>query len=431
MFTKWLNPTPPRGKRNPVRVWALPTRRGRNRLFGHPRVRSLSRMPVIFFTLALTTLLFAQTADPKKQEPKLKPPMPLSAPRAEKEGIEVRIKDIARFRGVRGNQLLGYGLIVGLEGTGDSKKTPFTSTLMANALKKFGTLVDPKTMQSKNIAAVAITAELPPFATPGNRIDITVQSIGDASSLKGGTLLQAPLFGQSDDTKAIAVAQGPISVGGFNASSGGSSSQKNHVNVGRIPGGGIVERAVPYQMVFGDKMYLELDDADLTTAQRLATRLGEQFPHLNPVAVDGGTIAMDIPTGSSPVLLMSQVESTTVFADIPALVVVDERTGTIVVGGNVKIGPALITRGNIRVTIERYPVISQPAPFSNGKTVVDQETDIEVLEDRAKTGQIPPYATLSDLAKLFDTLKVTAQDVIAILQALKEQGALKARIKIQ
>lgn len=387
--------------------------------------------PWVITSLVLIASAAAAQAPAAKPEVKAPPAMQVSASQAEREGIEVRIKDIARFRGVRGNQLLGYGLIVGLEGTGDTKKTPFTSTLLANALKKFGTLVDPTQMQAKNIAAVAITAELPPFATPGNRLDVTVQSIGDASSLKGGTLLQAPLYGHNDDTKAIAVAQGPISVGGFGASSAGSSQQKNHVNVGRIPGGGICERAVPYQMVFDGMLYLELDDADLTTAQRLASKLGEKFPDINAYAMDGGTISIRVPSGVSPVLLMSQVESTAVFADIPALVVVDERTGTIVIGGNVKIGPALITRGNIRVSIERYPVISQPAPFSNGTTVVDQETKIETDEERAKTGQIPSYATLADLAKLFDTLKVSAQDVISILQALKEQGALKARIKIQ
>lgn len=355
----------------------------------------------------------------------------VSANKAEKEGIEVRIKDIARFRGVRGNQLLGYGLIVGLEGTGDTKKTPFTQTLLANALKKFGTLIDPTTIQPKNVAAVAITAELQPFATPGNKLDILVQSIGDATSLKGGTLLQAPLYGQGDDLKAIAVAQGPISVGGFNAGAGGAQLQKNHVNAGKIPGGGYVERAVPYQMIFDGKMFLELDDADLTTAQRLAEKLLEKFPELTPDAVDGGTIAFKLPKDSNAVSIAAKIEATTVFADIPALVVVDEKTGTIVVGGNVKIGPALISRGNIRVSIDRYPLISQPGVLSGGTTVTDSQYDIQATEDRAKTGQLPAYASLSDLAKLFDTLKVSAQDVISILQALREQGALKARLKIQ
>jgi flagellar P-ring protein precursor FlgI len=184
-------------------------------------------------------------------------------------------------------------------------------------------------------------------------------------------------------------------------------------------------------MIFDGKMFLELDDADLTTAQRLAEKLLEKFPELTPDAVDGGTIAFKLPKDSNAVSIAAKIEATTVFADIPALVVVDEKTGTIVVGGNVKIGPALISRGNIRVSIDRYPLISQPGVLSGGTTVTDSQYDIQATEDRAKTGQLPAYASLSDLAKLFDTLKVSAQDVISILQALREQGALKARLKIQ
>jgi flagellar P-ring protein precursor FlgI len=225
---------------------------------------------------------------------------------------------------------------------------------------------------------------------------------------------------------------GPISVGGFNASAGGSSVQKNHVNVGRIPGGAIVERAVPYQVVFsGNKLYLELDFADLTTANRLAEGLTKKFPQYAPLAIDGGTVELSLPTGENPVQAMARIETSTVYADIPALVVVDERTGTIVVGGNVKIGPALITRGNLRVSIDRYPVISQPNSFGRGETVKDEINVIGAQEDEARSATLPPYATLSDLARLFETLKVSAQDVISILQALKEQGALKARVKIQ
>lgn len=352
--------------------------------------------------------------------------------RAEREGIEVRVKDIAHFRGVRSNQIMGYGLIVGLEGTGDSKKTPFTATLLSNAMKRFGTMIDPTQLDAKNVATVAITAELPPFATPGNRIDVMVQSIGDAKSLQGGTLLQAPLYGANDDQRAVAVAQGPVSLGGFNFSSGGSSVQKNHVNVGRIPGGAIVEMAVPYQMVFeGNRLYLELDEADLTTAKRLESVLKERFPEFVPHAVDGGTIQLSLPTGMSPVQAMSKVETTTVFADVPALVIVNERTGTIVIGGNVRLGPAVVARGSLRVVIDREPVISQPAPFSNGTTVSTSKDSVAVEEDTAQIGMMGPTATLNDLAKLCQTLKVSAQDMIAILQALKEQGSLKARIKLQ
>lgn len=379
----------------------------------------------------------AQKSVAQPNSPGVKPAGPtrprevISAEQVERNGIEVRVKDIARFRGVRSNQLMGYGLVVGLESTGDTKKTPFTQTLLANALKRFGTLIDPTQIQPKNVAAVAIIAELPPFATPGNRIDVTVQSIGDATSLKGGTLLQTPLYGQGDETKAMAVAQGAVSVGGMNVGAGGAQVYKNHVNAGKVPGGGIVERVVPYQMVFGNQLYLELDDPDLTTANRLSQALDEKFPGYLPRAIDGGTIEITLPKDASPVQTMALIEGTSVYADIPALVLVDERTGTIIVGGNVKIGPALITRGNLRVSVARYAVISQPAALSKGETVLDSEYDIQIEEDRARSGEIPPFATLSDLARLFDALDVSAQDVISILQALKSQGALKARLKIQ
>lgn len=355
-----------------------------------------------------------------------------SSKKAEQQGIEVRVKDIARFRGIRGNQLMGYGLVVGLDGTGDTKKTPFTSTLLANALKKFGTMIDPAQLNVKNVAAVSIVAELPPFSAPGNRIDVTVQSIGDAKSLQGGTLLQAPLYGALDDNKAIAVAMGPISIGGFQASSGGSSVQKNQANVGRIPGGAFVETSVPYQMVFeGNKLYLELDDADLTTAQRIAAKLGEKLPNFVPTAVDGGTIEISLPTGTSPVMAMSQIESTTIYADIPAVVVVNERTGTIVLGGNVKIGPAVVAQGNLKVEIQRDPVISQPNPLSGGNTVAVPRDTVTAEEETAQIGLIAPNATVGDLAKVFQAIKASPSDIISILQALKDQGALKARIKVQ
>lgn len=347
------------------------------------------------------------------------------------EGVEVKIKDIARFRGVRSNQLLGYGLVVGLEGTGDTKKTPFTATLLANAMKRFGTMIDPKDIGSKNVATVAITADLPPFTTPGNRIDVTVQSIGDASSLQGGILLQAPLYGAADEVNPIAVAQGSVSLGGFNASQGGASVQKNHVNVGRIPVGGVVERSVPYQMVFEDNtMYLELDDGDITTADRIGNKLQEKFPTFNITAIDGGTIQVKLPKGASSMKAMAMIEGTTVKADIPAVVTVNERTGTITISGNVKLGPAVIARGNLRVTIKVENDISQPNPFGAGQTAPITNTDVTAKESVVQIGVIGANATLNDLAKIFQKLKVSATDMIAILDQLKAQGALKAKIKV-
>ncbi|MCC6685643.1 MAG: flagellar basal body P-ring protein FlgI [Fimbriimonadaceae bacterium] len=350
---------------------------------------------------------------------------------AERNGIQVRIKDVGRFRGVRRNQLLGYGLIVGLEGTGDSRKTPFTQTLLANAMKSFGTMIEPGSMEAKNIATVAITAELPPFASPGNSIDITVQSIGDAKSLQGGYLLQAPLFGANDKENAIAVAQGAISIGGFNVSAGGNKIQKNHVNVGRIPGGAIVERVIPYQLVYSGKMFVELDEGDLTTANRIATRIREVRPEFNPVAIDGGTIQIDLPNSLSPVQAMSLIEMVEVKVDIPAMVIVNERTGTIAMGANVRLGPAVISQGSLQIIIEEFNEVSQPGPFSNGRTRDVTNQKVDAVEDTAQVGLLNPVTTIADLARVFQALKVTPRDAIAILQALKEQGSLKARLKIQ
>lgn len=349
---------------------------------------------------------------------------------SEEKGVEVRIKDIARFRGVRGNQLLGYGLVVGLDGSGDTKNTPFTQTLLANAMKFAGTVVDPAQLKVKNVAVVAITAELPPFAMPGNTLDITVQSIGDAKSLQGGTLLQAPLYAATRDT-VYAVAQGPISIGGFNVGTGGNTVQKNHTTVGRIPSGGIVENMVQTKTVFEGKMYLELDDADLTTAQRIAEKLQKARPQYQASAVTPGTIELKLPEGASSIQAMSDIELLTVFADIPAVVVINERTGTIVAGGNIRIGPTMIAKGSLNVTITTQLEVSQPAPFSKGQTTVVPQTQVNAGEDQAQVVVTPPITTVADLARLFQTLRVSPTDIIAILQGLQQQGALKARIKIQ
>ncbi|MCH8979863.1 MAG: flagellar basal body P-ring protein FlgI, partial [Armatimonadetes bacterium] len=267
--------------------------------------------------------------------------------KAEREGVSVRMKDIGRFRGVRSNPLIGYGIVVGLGGTGDSQQTPFTATLLQNSLQRWGTKIDATKFRPKNVAAVSITAELAPFAAPGNFMDITVSSIGDAKSLEGGTLLLAPLFGPSDFQNVIAVAQGSISIGGFNAGSGGSSSRKNHANVGRIPGGAIIERSVATQTLFdGNKLFFELYVPDLTTSQRVATALAKEFPEFFVTPIDGGSIQIVLPEGQSAMMAMSQIEQATVFADVPAVVVVNERTGTIVIGGNVRLGPAVIAHGS-------------------------------------------------------------------------------------
>lgn len=363
--------------------------------------------------------------------------MPLTAERteigvAERDGVGVRIKDVARFRGVRGNQLFGIGLVVGLEGTGDSQATPFTKTLLANALKDWGTSVDDTKMRAKNIAAVTVTAELPPFAAPGNRIDVTVQSIGDAKSLQGGFLLMSPLYGPTDRTRVIAMAQGAVSIGGFNFSASGSSVQRNHTNVGLVPEGGIVESGVVTQFVFeDDTLYLELYDPDLTTAQRVAEALREALPGGSTEAQDGGTIKITIPSGTTAMEAIGVIERTRVNADIPAVVVVNERTGTIVIGGNVRLGPAVIAHGGLSVTIDTIPIVTENVPFGEAGRQVAEQSRVDAQEDRVQIGVVKPSATVHDVARILQTLRVSARDVIAILEALRAQGALKARIKVQ
>lgn len=356
----------------------------------------------------------------------------VSIDQAEKAGIEVRIKDIARFRGHRVNMLQGYGIVVGLDGTGDSQQTPFTATLLANALEQWGTIIDETKFKPKNVMAVSIIAELPAFSAPGNMIDITVSSIGDGKSLQGGTLLLAPLYGPTDNKSVIAVAQGSISIGGFNASSGGTSARKNHSNVGRIPSGAIVEQGVSTQLIFdGNKIFLELYMPDITTSNRVATALADKFPEFFVTPVDGGSIQITIPDGFNAMLAMSQIEQATVFADVPAVIIVNERTGTIVIGGNVKIGPAVIAHGSLQVRIDAIPFVVPAVPLNPNPALIGEENIVTAQEDPTQISVIPPSTTISDLARILQTLEVSARDIIAILQALSQSGALKARIKIQ
>ena len=353
------------------------------------------------------------------------------ATEAEDTGVEVRIKDVARFRGVRSNQLYGYGLVIGLEGTGDTKRTPFTMTLMQNALKDFGTTFDERQFNTKNIAAVAVTAELPPFAAPGNTIDITVTSIGDSKSLKGGFLLQTALFPGANRKTAFVVAQGPLDVGGFAVSSGGNSVSKGHVTAARIPGGGIVEASVPTDLVFGGKMYLELNEADFTTAERMAKAINSKYPEYFAAALDGGSVELTLPVGLSPVQAISLIEKTSFRSDTQALVVINPRTGTVVIGGNVRLGPATIVHGSLKIQIEQFPIVAMPAPFTKADPVVVNETKVTVDEPTAQVALMPPTATLADLTKILQELRVTPSDLMQILDALKRNGALKARIVVQ
>lgn len=347
---------------------------------------------------------------------------------AERQGLEVRIKEIARFRGVRRNQLTGVGLVVGLNGTGDSKNTPYTQTLLSNAMKARRFEAAPDALKVKNVAVVYVTADLPPFAAPGNDIEVTVASLGDAKSLQGGELLQMPLYAGEGEI-AYVVAQGPVSIGGFQVQAGGNTAQKNHPTAGKAPG--IVEARVPTKTVFeGNKMFLELDDADATTAKRIAGVLAAKFPDYLPRANDSGSVEITLPEGRSPMIAMSEIEQTMVFSDNEGSIVIDERTGTIVAGANVRLGPAVIAKGGLSVQIMQTPLVSQPSPFSQGgNTATATQTNVSVEDAQAQVALVGPNATLGDLAAIFQILKVSPSDIIAIVQALHDQGALKAKIK--
>lgn len=351
---------------------------------------------------------------------------------AEANGISVEAGAIGGFRGARSNVIMGYGIVVGLNGTGDSKQVEVTSIAMSNAISRWGTVVDPKNFRSKNIAIVSVTAELPPFAAPGRKIDITVQSLGDCKSLEGGVLLPTPLATMTDYSNVYAMAAGAVSIGGFNAGGGGNSVRKNHPTVGRVPEGADIQKSVPTQFVFnGNTLYYDLDNPDFTTVKRTADKIQETFPGLGVQAVDAVTIAITIPSADDAVSVISQIQKMEVMANSEPTVVINERTGTIVIGGNVRLGPALIAHGSLRVQIETEFITSQPGPFSNGETTIVPSTRTGASEDAPEVVVVAPNATLDDLAKIFQAMDVSARDIIAILQALADQGALKARIRIQ
>lgn len=347
---------------------------------------------------------------------------------AEKNGVEVRLKDIARFRGIRAQQLKGVGLVIGLAGTGDTKKSAITRELFSNYFKDLGIKIDPNDVDNKNVAAVMITAELPPFAASGQYLDISVETIGDSKSLVGGTLVQSFLYLVGDKENVYAAAQGQVTVGGYDVSGGGSSSSKGHVTAGTIPSGAIVEKSLPAKFVFESRIYLDLDEPDITTAQRVANKLNETFPQYLAHADNAGTISMTLPNGQSPIQAFSQIEQVKVMSDAQATIVIDEKTGTIVFGANVKVGPAAIVQGSLNVRIDTVFDVSQPKPFSRGETVVVPNSTITVDEKTAQIATLAPNTTVQDLAKMFQALQLKPKDIISILRSLRTQGALKARI---
>jgi flagellar P-ring protein precursor FlgI len=344
-----------------------------------------------------------------------------------------RIKDLASIQGVRNNQLMGYGLVVGLDGSGDqTTQTPFTVQSIISMLGQLGINLPPGTnLQLRNVAAVMVTATLPPFARPGQQIDVTVSSMGNAKSLRGGTLLMTPLKGT--DNQVYAMAQGNLLVSGAGAAAAGSSIQINHLSVGRISGGAIVEREVPTTLGQGEYINLELKTTDFTTVSRMVDAINHAFTPGIATAIDGRLVQVRAPTGSSQrVLFISQVENLQMIPAISfAKVIVNSRTGSVVMNQAVTLESSAVSHGNLTIIINSEPIISQPGPFSErGNTVVERRAQVEIRTEEGNLMVLPRSVNLADVVAALSAIGASTQDLLAILQALKASGSLLAELEI-
>lgn len=350
----------------------------------------------------------------------------------------VKIKNIARIQGVYENQLLGYGLVVGLNGTGDRGGSVFTMQSVANMLQRMGIKVSPDMVRIRNVAAVVVTANLPPFAKSGSRLDVLVSSIGDATSLQGGTLLLTGLQSINGDTYALA--QGPVSIGGFDVGAAGGKVRKNHPTVGRIPNGAVTQKQVDEAILSLDNgsLNLILKKPDFTTAARVAEAINGSLGEAKApaktyaMALDAGTVRVEVPSEVSGnlVAFISTIENLTIIPDTEAKVVINERTGTIVMGEDVGISTVAVSHGSLSVEIKSRPAVSQPQPFSSGETVVTPNTEVIVDEQKGRLILVPAGVSIGELVRALNAIGGTPRDLIAILQAIKEAGALHAELVI-
>lgn len=342
-----------------------------------------------------------------------------------------RLKDLASVRGVRDNQLIGYGLMVGLDGSGDqTAQTPFTSQSMLNMLTRLGITLPPGTpMQLKNVAAVMVTATLPAFARPGQTLDITVSSVGNARSLRGGTLLMTPLKGA--DNQVYAVAQGNMVVGGAMADANGSQVKINQLSSGRIPGGALIERAVASPLGENDMLMLELSQSDFGTAQRAADAINRNFGPGVAEAVDGRVIRVAAPEQAQRVAFLARLQDIEISpSQSVARVVINARTGSVVMNQAVRIQDCAVAHGSLSVVINTQPVISQPNPLSSGTTVATQRSQIELSQANGALQFVPAGASLTDVINSLNSLGANPQDLLSILQAMKAVGALRAELEV-
>jgi flagellar P-ring protein FlgI len=342
-----------------------------------------------------------------------------------------RLKDVVSLQGPEAIPLIGYGLIVGLNKTGDRRQTIFSTQSLANMLQQFGLAVDPVAVKVENIAAVLVTASLPAYARPGVKLDVTASSIGDARSLQGGTLLATSLRGPTGTIHALA--QGPLSIGGFGGGAGGNSVQVNHLTVGRVPAGALVQAASGLSLPQADVVALALHDPDFANASRVAQVINAELGADRARVVDPGTVAVRVPEQYRSALseLMARLEMLPVTSDVPARVVINERSGTIVVGANVRIAAAAVAHGNLSVRISTQFQVSQPEPLSRGgETVVVPNTQVDVREGTNRLVELEEGTTLEAVVRALNSLGATPRDIIAIMQALKASGALRAEIII-
>ena len=342
-----------------------------------------------------------------------------------------RLKDIVAMQGATSTPLLGYGLVIGLNKTGDKRQTIFSAQTLANMLQRFGVAVPSDQIKIENIAAVLVTAELPAYARPGTRIDVTASSIGDAKSLQGGTLLATPLRGGNGDIYALA--QGSLTLGGFCGGTGGNSVTVNHLTVGRVPSGAVVQIGSGGQLATMESLTLSLRDPDFVTAARVAQVINTEFGAETAKATDPGNVTLRVPVQYRAAIadFMARVDVLPIETDAEARVVVNERTGTVVVGGAVRIGPAAVAHGNLSVRISTRLEVSQPPPLSKtGETKVVPNEQVDVREGSAQLVELEQGTTLDSVVRALNALGATPRDIIAIMQALSAAGALKAKIVV-
>lgn len=349
------------------------------------------------------------------------------------QAASTRIKDIVDFEGVRDNMLIGYGLVVGLNGTGDSlKNSPFTEQSIIGMLDRLGVNVRNDRLNTKNIAAVMVTATLPPFSNQGSRIDVSISALGDAKSLQGGTLLVTPLMGA--DSQVYAVAQGPVSVSGFSAGGDAGSVTQNIPTSGRIANGAIVEAEIPFNLAEMGTVRLALRNPDFTTARRIAMAINKHLNHPAARAENPGSVALTIPPKyeAGVVNLITDIEQLPIQPDQIARVVIDERSGVIVMGSEVRINTVAIAQGNLTIRISETPQVSQPQPFAQqGQTAIVPRTDVDVDEDGGnRLAVLESGVTLQELVESLNALGIGPRDIITILQSIKAAGALQAEIEL-